>query len=187
MASLVHLAPLHYSVETPVFGESHKVEEADSASLLNACQPVQKMTENGRQQRGNGTFDWDLIANFWLMRGMRRVPLPKKFSISTHFQNLTFFYFVWSLYSAQLIKPIRQSDSSLLLWVLGEGLYGVGGKKWRKALTSRDKWGVVFSPWGHPSSHCRCQVSIFLSWADRAVFFCSEPEQMPICELQKFL
>lgn len=57
MASLVHLAPLHYSVETPVFAESHKVEEGDSASLLNACQPVQKMTENGRQQRGNGTFD----------------------------------------------------------------------------------------------------------------------------------
>lgn len=33
-------------------GESHKVGEADSASRLDVCQPVQRMTENGRQQWG---------------------------------------------------------------------------------------------------------------------------------------
>lgn len=132
MASLVHLAPLHYSVETPVFGESHKVEEADSASLLNACQPVQKMTENGRQQRGNGTFDWDLIANFWLMRGMRRVPLRK--ILHLHAFSKSYFFLLCLIFTFSTVNKADQTVRFLpLLWVLGEGLYGVGGKKMRES------------------------------------------------------
>lgn len=52
MASSVPSPPPSLFCGDTCLGESHKVGEADSASLLDACQPVQRMTENGRQQRG---------------------------------------------------------------------------------------------------------------------------------------
>lgn len=90
-------------------GESHKIGEVDSASLLDACQPVQRMTENGRQQRGDGTFDSNLIANFWLMRGKGSSPKLSSRQWQIIKNTIFFFSFVWSLHSAQLIKP-RRSD-----------------------------------------------------------------------------
>lgn len=49
MASSVTFFFFHYSVETPVL---EKVIKSESASLQDACQPVQRMTKNGGQQRG---------------------------------------------------------------------------------------------------------------------------------------
>lgn len=179
----------HYSVETPVREKVIKSERLIQPLCrmpVSLCRGWLKMEDSSGGQHICLWFDWDLIANFWLMsgKGFPKLSISTDVCLGRMASKSQFLVLSPTFTFSTVNKAIKTFWFLPLRWVLEEGLYGDRKKKWRNALTSRDKWGVVFNPPGHPSSHCSCQVSIFLRRADRAVFFCFMPEQMQGCELQ---
>lgn len=91
-----------------------------------------------------------------------------------HTSSQSLVYFHWSLNSTWL----HDITISMLIALCCSVFFGVGPYigTWKKVWTSRDEWGLIINPQHtsfsqHRIPSVRCQVSTFLSRADRAVSF----------------
>lgn len=100
----------HYSVETPVREKAIKSEKLIQPLCrmpVSLCRGWLKMEDSSGGQHICLWFDWDLIANFWLMSGKGSPNLSISTVLAVCPQNLNFWYFLQSLHSVQLNKAIK--------------------------------------------------------------------------------